>query len=58
MQDPKPANISGSKRVSHSYTHRIDWGYVAAGVGMVALAFVVYRVFGPKPEEDESATFN
>lgn len=57
MQDPKPANISGSKTVTHSYSHRFDWGYVAAGVGMVALAYVLYKIFCSGSKDDEDGVF-
>lgn len=45
MQDPKPENIAGQKRVIHRVEHRIDWGYVAAGVGVLAVAYVLLRLF-------------
>jgi hypothetical protein len=41
MNDPHPANIQGQKRVVHKVEHRINWGYVAAGVGLFVLAWVV-----------------
>jgi len=40
MDDPKPENVVGQKRVVHKVEHRIDWGYVAAGVGLLALAWI------------------
>jgi hypothetical protein len=55
MQDPKPENIAGQKRVVHRVEHRIDWGYVVAGVGLVAVAYVMYRLLveGSESEEDD-----
>jgi hypothetical protein len=41
MEDPLPENIEGSKRVTHTVEHRINWGYVAvAFVGLVLLVKV------------------
>lgn len=57
MKDPKPENIAGSKRVVHKVEHRIQWGYVAAGIGALALAFVLYRAFSGASggESDDSS---
>jgi hypothetical protein len=58
MKDPKPENIIGEKSVSHRVEHRVDWGWVAGGVGLLALAFVLYRIFGPTADDaEDSATF-
>jgi len=54
MQDPKPENIRGAKTVSHSVNHRVDWGYVVGGVGLLVLASVLHRLFTPSAgDEDE-----
>jgi hypothetical protein len=45
MQDPNPENIVGQKRVTHSVDHHIPWGQVAVGVGLLAVAYVGYKVF-------------
>lgn len=53
MQDPKPENIAGQKRVIHRVEHKVDWGYVAAGVGALAVAYVLLRLFsGGSGSED------
>lgn len=53
MQDPKPENIAGSKQVVHKVEHRIDWGYVALGVGGLAVAYVLYRLMSAGSESEE-----
>jgi hypothetical protein len=48
-------NIDGSKQVVHKVEHRVNWGYVAAGIGALVVAWVVYRGFvesDPKNEDD------
>ena len=55
MKDPKPENIRGAKTVTHSVEHRVDWGYVVGGLGLLVLAYVLYRMFGPT-DEDEVGT--
>lgn len=49
MNDPAPENITGEIVERHTYSHeiqhRIPWGYVAVGVGLTALAWVLYRSF-------------
>jgi hypothetical protein len=58
MQDPLPENIDGSKVVTHSVEHSIDWGHVSIGVGLMALAFVTWRLFegGDGDGDDETPT--
>jgi hypothetical protein len=60
MKDPKPENIRGTKQVVHKVEHRIDWGYVTLGIGVLVLAFVLYRLFsGGSPEtEDDMEMFD
>ena len=54
MADPAPSNIDGQKVVSHSFDHtfghRIDWGYVAIAVAVIA---AVYILFGREVEDDD-----
>jgi len=57
MQDPKPENIKGAKTVSHHVEHRVDWGYVIGGVGVLVLAYVLFRIFDPGLQDDENSTF-
>lgn len=60
MREPSPENITGEIVERHTYSHeiqhRIPWGYVAMGVGLTALAWVLYRAFvadGETGEVDE-----
>lgn len=53
MKDPRPENIGGQKRVVHKYEHRIDWGYVIAGVGGLAVAYVLFRLFADASDTDD-----
>ena len=53
MEDPIPENIDGSKVVTHSYEHRIDWGYVGLGVGLLAVAYVGYTVLATSESDDD-----
>lgn len=57
MQDPLPENIEGSKRTVHRVEHQIHWGYVFGGLGLLVLAFVLYRVVDIDSEDDENADF-
>ena len=34
---PYPENIDGSVSYSHEIHHKINWGYVAVGVGILAV---------------------
>jgi hypothetical protein len=43
MEDPLPENIDGSKRVTHSVNHQINWGYAMAGLAVI----VVVAIYGP-----------
>jgi len=54
MQDPPAENIEGVKRVAHTVEHRIDWGHVMIGVGLLALALVFRRVFTPNEEDSRT----
>ena len=54
MQDPPAANIKGQKRVVHRMEHRFDWGYVALGVGCLAVAYVLYRLFVDDGDDDDT----
>lgn len=55
MQDPPAENITGSKRVAHTVEHRVDWGHVALGVGLLLLTYVLHRAF-LKSSDDESGS--
>jgi hypothetical protein len=39
LPDPAPENIDGAKTVqySHEVHHRVNWGYVALGVAVLAV---------------------
>lgn len=62
MNEPAPENITGEIVERHTYSHeiqhRIPWGYVTLGVGLMALAWVLYRSWlsggqtGAEPDED------
>lgn len=53
MQDPLPENIDGQK--THSVEWQVDVGQVAMGAGLLALAWIAYRLF---IVPDESGTRN
>lgn len=55
MRDPPARNIDGEKVITHSVEHKVDWGHVALGVGILALAFIVHRAFLRGSEDDEAA---
>ena len=54
MQDPKPENIAGSKQVLHKVEHRVDWGYVALGIGALGVAYVLLKVLSTEPAGDDA----
>jgi hypothetical protein len=65
MQDPIPENIEGRKVKRHEFSHVVNWGYVAVGVGVLALSWVLYRALideqdrettGPAGDPTEEAT--
>lgn len=57
MQDPPSQNIAGKKVVTSSVEHNVDWGYVALGLGLLAVAYVGYRLFSSgESAEERTAT--
>jgi len=58
MQDPKPENIAGRKRVVHSVEHIVPWGQVALGIGGLALAYVLYRLFSGSSDSEDGDLAN
>jgi hypothetical protein len=59
MRDPPAENITGQKEVAHTVSHKVDWGHVALGIGLIALALVARRLFvsnGGKNENDGRGT--
>ena len=54
MQDPLPENIDGSKQVSHSVNHHINWGHVALGLGLLAVGAAALRLLGGTSSEEET----
>jgi len=42
MQDPPKRNIRGEK--THSVEWQVDVGQVAMGVGLLAVAYILYRL--------------
>lgn len=58
MQDPKPENIEGSKRITHTVEHKVDWGHVALGLGLLALVWLISRHVDVESDgDDDSAEF-
>lgn len=55
MRDPKPGNIKGEKHVSHTVNHSVDWGHVALGVGLLALAYVLASAWDGESDEDDDS---
>lgn len=52
MQDPPAENITGSKRVAHTVEHRVDWGHLALGIGLLALSYILYRRFSGSASDE------
>jgi len=53
MQDPLQENITGEKR--HSFEHRIDWGYVALALAVLAVVwFLAFRLELGNSSSEES----
>lgn len=57
MNDPKPENITGEKWVGHTVEHKVDWGHVALGLGLLALVCLIWRVVDVDQDDDEDASF-
>jgi hypothetical protein len=58
MRDPLPENIDGRKEYRHAFEHRIDWGQLVLGGGVIAAAYVAYRAFvdgGSSGQQDAQA---
>lgn len=53
MRDPLPENIDGRKEYRHVFEHRIDWGQMTLGVGVLAAAYVAYRLFVDGESQDD-----
>jgi hypothetical protein len=53
--EPEPANVDGKKieKVTHSVEHSIDWGHVAIGVGALAVAWALLRLFSTSEDKNE-----
>jgi len=53
MPDPAPENIDGAKTVSYSHKihHKVNWGYVVLGLGLIALVLLAYSWYGEDDEE-------
>jgi hypothetical protein len=58
MQDPKPENIVGQKRHTHSWEHSVRWDLLIAAVvaGYVAWKFLGGRSSRSSRESEESVT--
>jgi hypothetical protein len=57
--EPKPENVTGEKVQKHVFKHRVDWGHVALGLGVIAVAWVAYQTLAessPKNEEPSLGT--
>jgi len=54
MRDPKPSNIKGQKVQRHVFKHEIQWGYVALGVSIVVVMYVLSKRFDSSDEEDQN----
>lgn len=50
--EPLPENIEGYvvDTSTHSYEHRIPWGHVAVGIGLLALAYVAHQYLNDSDE--------
>jgi hypothetical protein len=57
MQDPVRENIDGSKVERHVFKHSVDWGHIAIGIGLLAVAAVVWRATsGEDDDEDQDGS--
>jgi len=58
MNDPLPENIEGVVTEDHSFEHQMqhsfDWGQIALGLGIVAIAYVLWSAFEPGESVDGS----
>lgn len=52
--EPLPENIDGERVEKHVFTHEINWGHVAAGVGALAIAWVMYQWVVAGDSDDDS----
>lgn len=52
---PLPENIDGVVKETHNFEHevghQINWGYVAVGAGLLAVAYILYS---PSEVADDS----
>jgi hypothetical protein len=53
MEDPLPENIDGSKRVTHSVNHHVNWSYVALGVAAIVVITKVASILESSTSDDE-----
>ena len=54
--EPEPSNISGEKIEKHVFEHRVDWGYVAVGIAVIAVAWFAYQLMAdPSPKNQEES---
>jgi hypothetical protein len=53
MDDPMPENIDGTKVERHTFEHRMPWGQIAIGVGLIALAYAIHKALDRDLDLDE-----
>lgn len=54
MKDPIPENITGEKRVVHTVSHEVNWGYLAVGTAGLLLVYVLLDPFGRNSDHDNN----
>lgn len=51
MMEAAPENVEGKIVQKHVFTHEVNWGYVALGLGLLGVA---YLLFGDRASESMS----
>jgi hypothetical protein len=51
MRDPHPSNIAGKK--VHKFEHQIQWGYLAVGIGLLGVAWMLSRTFASSTDDED-----
>lgn len=53
MMEAAPENVEGKIVQKHVFTHEVNWGYVAMGIGLLGVAYLLFGDRGSDVEEPE-----
>jgi len=51
--EAKPENVDGKIIQKHTFTHELNWGYIAISAAVLVLAYVVYSAFYDQDDNED-----